>query len=100
MKTDMYTKTVLTVIALALSVLVIQNSGLISTAQASRSNINSFSQVPVNEDGTISVKVANDMDVNISKIGGSSVCGSYGLPVNIQALAGSSIYGALPVKTN
>lgn len=113
MKTDLYTKSVLGVIAAALVALVIQNTQP-NEAKAGNTNFNHFASVPVNDDGSINVRMVSDMDVNIKSLGGSSVYGalpvnmkeiggssvssSSGIPVNIEAVNGSSIYSAVPVK--
>jgi hypothetical protein len=121
MRTDLYTKSLLTVIAGALVILVIQNSriNLFNEAKAGSLNFNAvrsaagFATLPVNSDGSINVKMTSDMDVNIHSIGGSSVYGtlpinikeyngssmsSNGLPVNIESVDGMSIYSSIPVK--
>ncbi|MCW3102797.1 MAG: hypothetical protein JWO09_1237 [Bacteroidetes bacterium] len=113
MKTDLYTKGVLSVIAVALVALVIQNIKPVNEAQAGPVNFNSFASVPINEDGSINVRMTSDMDVNIHSIGGSSVYGalpvnlkeisgsslsSNGIPVNIEAVDGMNVYSAIPVK--
>ncbi len=113
MKTDAYTKTVLTIIAAALIFIASQQAELFPKANASKIN-SGFVSVPLNPDGSINIKFSETMKVNIAEVGGnyvnstlpmnvkeingSSIYGSYGLPVNIQALSGSSIYDALPVK--
>lgn len=97
MKTDLYTKTILTVIALALIVLVFQNTNMVNEAKADKTDFNKFASVPVNSDGSINVKLIGDqMDVNVKSIGGSSVYGA--LPINLKEIGGSSFYGALPVN--
>lgn len=120
MKTDLYTKSVLSVIATALVVLAIENSGLINSANAgpvdfNKRNLpaNAFANIPLNKDGSINVNIVSDMDVNIHSIGGSSVYGSLpvnlkeisgsslnsnGIPVNIEAVDGMNVYSAIPVK--
>jgi hypothetical protein len=113
MKTDLYTKSVLTVIAAALVLLVLQHTDFTNEAKASGKDFNSFASVPVNEDGSINVRMMSDMDVNIHSIGGSSVYGalpvnlreisgssvnSGGIPVNIESVDGMSVYSAIPVK--
>ncbi len=113
MKTDIYTKTILTIIAGALMTLVFQNMKLVNEAKADGANFNKFASIPVNNDGAINVRMSSDMDVNIHSIGGSSVYGalpvnlkelsgsslsSSGLPVNIEAVDGMSVYSAVPVK--
>ncbi len=113
MKTDLYTKTILTVIAGALMLIAFQNTEFFTKANANRS-ISGFATVPANPDGSINVKFTDEMKVNVTSVGGnyvynsipinvkeldgSSISGSYGLPVNIKALNGSSIYDAVPVK--
>ncbi len=113
MKTDLYTKTILSIIAGALTLIAFQNVDFFPKANASKINTG-FISVPVNPDGSINVKMMDNMKVDIAAIGGSSIygtlpmnvkeingssiSGNYGLPVNIQALSGSSIYDALPVK--
>jgi hypothetical protein len=96
MKTDLYTKGVLSIIAVALVILVIQNTKIVNEARAEKSNFNNFATVPVNADGSINVKLINDMDVNIHSIGGSSVYGY--LPINLKEIGGSSFYGAVPIN--
>ena len=111
MKTDLYTKTVLTAIAGALIVIAFQNTDLVPQANASKTP--GFISVPVNADGSINVKMMENMKVDIAAIGGSSVYGaipvnmkeisgssisSNGMPVNIQSVNGSSIYDGVPVK--
>jgi hypothetical protein len=96
MKTDTYTKGILTVIAAALLILVFQNMKLVNDARADSKDFNKFSAVPINTDGSINVKVVSDMDVNIHSIGGSSVYGS--LPINVKEIGGNSFYGSLPIN--
>lgn len=112
MKTDMYTKTILTVIAGALTLIAFQNIDLVTKANAAKTTPGYIS-VPVNADGSINVKMMDNMKVDIAAVGGSSIYGtlpinvkevsgssisSYGMPVNIQAVSGSSIYDGVPVK--
>ena len=113
MKTDLFTKTVLSVIAAALIVIAFQNADFVQKANASKITPG-FISVPVNPDGSINVKMIDNMKVDIAAIGGSSIyngtlpmnlkemggssISSNGIPVNIEALNGSGIYDALPVK--
>ncbi len=97
MKTDLYTKTVLTTIAIALVVLAFKNTSIVNSAQAEKTNFNKYASIPINEDGSINVRMIADMDVNIKSLGGSSIYGT--LPINIKELGGSSFYGnGLPVN--
>ncbi len=97
MKPDFYTKTVLTIIAGALVTLAIQNTKLVNDAKADKTNFNKFASVPINNDGSINVKLMSDqMDVNVKSIGGNSVYGA--LPINLKEIGGSSFYGALPIN--
>ncbi|MGB3947033.1 MAG: hypothetical protein WBM13_03545 [Bacteroidia bacterium] len=97
MKTDFYTKLILTVIAVSLVLLVLQNSTVVNEAKADKFNFNKFATVPINDDGSINVRlVSEQMDVNVKSIGGSSVYGA--LPINLKEIGGSSFYGTLPVN--
>jgi hypothetical protein len=96
MKTDTYTKVILSVIAVMLVILVLQNTTLIKDAKADTHDFNKFATVPINGDGSINVKVTNDMDVNIHSVGGSSVYGS--IPINLKEIGGNSFYGSLPIN--
>ena len=96
MKTDLYTKTVLTVIAVALVGLFFKNGTIVNEAKADKTNYSRYASIPVNEDGSINVKMMTDMDVNIRSIGGSSVYGA--LPMNLKEIGGSSFYGSLPIN--
>lgn len=97
MKTDLYTKTILTVIAAALILLIIQNTTILNEAKAGKTNFNSFASIPINSDGSINVKfLTEQMDVNVKSIGGSSVYGT--LPMNLKEISGSSFSGAFPVN--
>lgn len=113
MKTDVYTKTVLTVIAGALTIIAFQNADFFPKANGSKLN-SGFTTVPVNPDDSIHVKFTETMKVNVVEVGGSyiygalpinikelsgsSISSSYGIPVNIEAVDGSSVYGAVPTK--
>ncbi|HLC84113.1 MAG TPA: hypothetical protein VJI69_09800 [Bacteroidia bacterium] len=96
MKTDLYTKTLLTVIAIALVALVFKNTSIVSEAKADKTNFSRYASIPLNEDGSINVKLVSDMDVNIKSIGGSNVYGT--IPMNLKEIAGSSFYGTLPIN--
>ena len=112
MKTDLYTKTVLTVIAGTLVLIAFRNMDF-TKANAAKS-ISGFATVPANPDGSINVKFSETMKVDVAQVGGnyvysampinlkeisgSSINSSYGTPVNIEAVDGSSVYGAVPTK--
>ena len=104
MKADTFTKIVLTVIALNLSILTISNLDLIPKAYAIEPTNNlkpsaglDYGLVPLNEDGTISVRLSNsdeidvniigidtydELDVNIDEIGGKYL--SYGSAISVK----------------
>lgn len=112
MKKDLYLKTILTVIAIALVVLVLQNSGIISTANADIPSHFPYSGLSTNEDGSLNVRIINmgeeRMDVNITDIGGYSVRKALPiepkdnvLDVNIREVDGWNLSsGRIPVETN
>ncbi|NAY93371.1 hypothetical protein GTQ34_15785 [Muricauda sp. JGD-17] len=104
MKMDKYTKIVLTIIAVNLTILTITNLDLLPKAYANEPMENSellpamnYGLVPLNEDGTISVTLSNydqidvnivgidtneELDVNIDEIGGGYV--SHGGPISVE----------------
>ena len=101
MKTDFYTKTVLTVIAICLTIIVLKQIDIIPTAFAGSPQSNSntgmnYSLVPLNADGSIDVNIKSNsstMDVNIVDISTSDE-----LYVNIDEVGGFSTFGTVPVK--
>lgn len=74
MKSDLYLKSILTVIAAALCILVIQNTQVIGTANAGTgSGMANYGLVPLNEDGSIDVNLKSSdtyMKVDLRKIEG------------------------------
>lgn len=129
MKIDIYTKSILTLIALCLVILVVQNSGIVSPAFADGPgyDVSSLGTVPLNEDGSINVRVTdfspNELvDVNIKDISTYdelkvevsdisttdemrvniyNIDADDQLNVNIEEVNGSTIgYDGIPVKVN
>jgi len=77
MKTDKYLKGVLTVIAVCLVILTLQNMNPFNRTQAEASvnPIPNFALVPLNADGVVEVKIKSIdgvLDVNIQKVGGNT----------------------------
>jgi hypothetical protein len=58
MKTDLYTKTILTIIALCLAIIALDRSGIITEAKAELP-YSSYGMIPVNPDGSINVKMSS-----------------------------------------
>lgn len=90
MKTDVYTKILLTIIAACLVIQTVQKVGLAPEAQASSPKIvreePKYGLVPVNANGSMDVRIVG-------------VSTSDRLDVNIERVGGYSVYnGALPVK--
>lgn len=65
MKSDRYTKTVLTVIALCLVIIAGKNLALFPAAQASNADQTNSFTLPLNADGTVDVRVVEMPDVTI-----------------------------------
>lgn len=115
MKTDLYTKGILTVIAIALSIIVLKDISIIPEAHAS-SNANvpsmnsNYGLIPVNEDGSINVRLVSteQLDVNIKNIDTYDelrvdlrrINTSDELDINIDEIGGGWISsgGPIPVK--
>ncbi|MEQ8219375.1 MAG: hypothetical protein RH981_14150 [Arenibacter sp.] len=92
MKTDKFTKVVLAVIAVNLTILTVKNLDIIPKAYANKPSNNeifkpnmNYGLVPFNEDGSI--------DVNIKSFSSNSV-----MDVNIEEVGGYSTYGTVPVE--
>lgn len=104
-KIDNYTKSVLTVIAVCLTILTINQLNLFPQVYAGESAKRTFipgakyGLVPINEDGSISVKLSSyneidvnivgidtsdELDVNIDEIGGAFVSHGQPIPVKIK----------------
>ena len=96
MKTDLYTKIILTVIAVCLSILTLQNIDLIPNTYAAEPNkkenvlmTKNYGLVPLNSDGTIDVNITristtDELDVNIDEIGGGYLSHGGPIPVSIK----------------
>lgn len=74
MKTDLYTKTVLTIIAICLSIIVFNQGGIIPSAfaetpKAFKSNMN-YGLVPLNDDGSVNVRISSSeiLEVKIEEV--------------------------------
>lgn len=97
----LYMHLVLTVIALCLSIIVLRDIPFFPEVRASDNpdaqlKANSYGLVPLNEDGSVNVRIVdidNVIEVDIKKISTYDE-----MPVNIEELNGSSIYNALPVE--
>jgi len=77
MKTDRYLKVILTVIAVCLVMLTLQNMNVIPKARAEGSlpSVPNYALVPMSGDGTVEVKIKSIddvLDVNIQKVGGNN----------------------------
>ncbi|QYJ67408.1 hypothetical protein [Flavobacterium litorale] len=104
MKTDRYTKTILTIIAVCLVINVLNRIDIIPKAHAGNTtntittpvNTN-YAMVPINEDGSINVtlKSTEVMDVNLVRINTND---DLDVNVNLQEIGGRNIYGELPIK--
>ncbi len=77
MKTDFYTKAVLTVIAVCLIILVLKEVEIIPKAHADTPALHqgervNYGLVPVNPDGSINVKItsSSELRVDVYKVGG------------------------------
>lgn len=99
MKTDVYTKFMLTIIAACLLALTLRGRQLLPSVQAgpvAGKNM-SYGVVPLNEDGSITVRLSDhdqinvniadittsdELDINIDEIGGGYV--SNGGPINVK----------------
>ncbi|PQJ19642.1 hypothetical protein [Tenacibaculum sp. SG-28] len=104
MKIDIYTKILLTVIAVNLTIITIKDLNVIPSIHASTSIDSSefvprtnYGLVPLNADGTISVSLTNskaidvnivgidtydELDINIDEIGGGYL--SHGGPISVK----------------
>ena len=94
MKTDLYTKSVLTVIAFALCVIAFKNMTFVEQAKAESKNLIS-DEINVNIAHIGGSSVYNTLPINIKEMNGSSF---NSIPVNLKELNGSSFYGALPIN--
>ncbi len=118
MKTDFYTKTILTVIAICLSINVITQFELIPSAYASESTnttliTNDYKLVPINEFETIDVRIVDintydELNVNVKgistsdeiKVNINSIETTDELDINIDEIGGAWLNhgGPIPVK--
>lgn len=103
MKADTYTKAVLTIIAVCLTLLTLQQIEIIPKAYASNSgNTNNlafgnYGLVPLNEDGSITVKLSSSSEIDVNITG---VQTSEELNINIDEIGGSYVSsgGPIPVQ--
>jgi hypothetical protein len=119
MKTDRYTKIILTVIAFCLVLNTIEKLDIFPKAYAGEvtpkpvkvlTESTKYGLIPINKDGSINVtmktvspmdvnitgiRTSDDLDVNISDINTSS---NLNVNVNLDKIGGSSAYGGLPVR--
>ena len=88
MNSPKYLNGVLTVIAVCLVILTMSVIGVFPKANAAPANTR-YLTVPVNADGTVSVKVLGGTDVNIVQVAGQTV----------QPRGGISSPGSLPTRS-
>lgn len=91
MKTDFYTKTVLTIIALCLSILTLKNVDIIPKAYASEptKNLNvspskNYGLVPLNVDGSIDVNIKSAQTMDVKIVSCSNTAFYYAEPIEVK----------------
>ena len=116
MKTDIYTKAILTVIAICLTINIVKDLEIIPSAYASE-NLNpdkirsEYRLVPVNEFNTLDVRIVDistydELNVNLKgvdtydelKVNINSIDTSDELDVNIDEIGGSYVTSGGPLK--
>jgi len=118
MKTDLYTKTILTIIAICLTINVIKEFEIIPKAHASKNAIETakdYKLVPISENNTLDVRIVDidtydKLDVNLKsietydelKVNINTIDTNDELDVNIDEVGGRYINsgGPIPVKAN
>ena len=98
MKTDLYTKSVLTVIAACLAIIALKEVDIIPTAQAATNFTNvHYGLVPLNSDGTIDVNIKSS-SANV-KVSIEDINTYDKLPVNIEEVDSYAFSNCtIPVK--
>jgi len=115
MKTDLYTKIILTIIAFCLIFNIVSDMELIPSAYAAAASSSEYKLVPVNEFETIDVRIVDintydALNVNIKgvdtsdeiKVNINSIDTTDELDINIDEIGGGwvSHSGPIPVKIN
>jgi len=105
MISDLYTKSVLTVTAVCLTIIVLKDTDIIHKAhanEAAKSDPNlllhkNYGLVPVNADGSINVNIqsSSEMDVNSRRITTNDV-----LDINIDEIGGGFVSHGGPLKVS
>lgn len=116
MKTDLYTKTILTIIAVCLSINVVKELDIIPSAYASEAistpeKTTEYKLVPVSEFNTMDVRIVDintydELNVNIKnidtydelKVNLTSVDTSDELDINIDEIGGGFVSSGGPIK--
>lgn len=108
MKTDTYTKFITTIIAICLVIIVIRDTDIIPKAHANTSSSTNYGIVPINDDGSITVRLsnANEIDVNIKsidtydklKVDLTDISTRDELDINIDEIGGSYVSSGGPIK--
>ncbi|WP_103867405.1 hypothetical protein [Aquimarina sp. I32.4] len=108
MKTDTYTKFVISVIAIYLVIIVIRDTDIIPKAHANSTPTTNYGIIPINDDGSITVKLSksDEIDVNLKnidtydklKVDLSTISTDQELNINIDEVGGSYVSGGGPIK--
>ncbi len=101
MKTDTYTKIILTIIAICLLILTLNQVDLIPKAYAAEQDelfetgsIN-YGLIPLNEDGSFSVKLSGQEEFNVNIVGINT---SDELDINLDEIGGGYISSGGPIR--
>ncbi len=108
MKTDNYTRFIFTIIAICLVIIVIRDIEIIPKAHANNTPTTNYGIVPINTDGSITVRLSNtnEIDVNIKnidtydklKVDLNSISTRDELDINIDEIGGSYVSSGGPIK--
>ncbi len=108
MKTDNYTKFILTIIAICLAIIVIKDIDILPKAYANNTPSTNYGVLPINSDGSITVRLSNteEIDVNIKnidtydklKVDINSISTRDELDINVDEIGGSYVSSGGPIK--
>ena len=108
MKIDNYTKFLLTVITISLVIIVVRDIEIIPKAYANTSTNSAYGIIPINEDGSITVRLssADEIDVNIKNIDTydklrvdiNDISTQDELPINLEEIGGYPVSSGGPIK--